>query len=206
LAYPAGVKLPSPPTAVAGSDNNGGFAYITCREHIVTVKDGKIVQTLATKSQPTCVSVSSDGRVVAVGGGDKNLYVYSSNGGKLTETQKTTHGSALSSCAVSPDGSLVAGGDSGKQVLVWKGTEQVSDTTFGHNATVNCMEFSPDGDYLATGSLDSSFHIYSISGNKRAINQQRASVAGVKDLFWINNRSIITTGQDIVTRSWNLNL
>jgi len=201
--YPAGIKLPSQPSAAAAA---GGFAFIACREHVVTLQDGKIIQTLATKAEPTCISVSGDGHTVVVGGTDKNLYVYSQSGGKLTESRKTSHNSPLSSCSASSDGSLVAGGDSGKQVYVWKGTNKVSDASFGHNATVNCMEFSPDGQFLATGSLDSSFHIYSISDNKLVVNQQRASVGGVKDLCWVSNRTIITTGQDIVTRSWNLNL
>lgn len=76
----------------------------------------KIVNTIPAKWSPTCIAAS--GNVVAVGGADKNLYVFENTNGKLTEVRKTTHTAALASCAVSADGALVAGGDATKNYVV----------------------------------------------------------------------------------------
>jgi len=200
LTYTPGVKLPSQP--IGGIASSNGYIFVACKDHIVTFQNGQILNSLPAKWSPTCIAAV--GSVVAIGGTDKNLYVYENNGGKLVEVRKTTHVSALSSCAISPDGALVAGGDSTKNFVIWKGTEKLHSGSL--SARIDCMNFSPYGDILAVGSLDSSFSLFSLNKNATAHNQQKAHVGGVKELIFINNNTILTTGQDCVTRKWEISV
>jgi len=126
------------------------------------------------------------------------------NGGKLTEVRKTTFVAPLASCAISPDGALVAGGDTTKNYIIWKGTEKLHYGSM--SARIDCMSFSHNGDILAVGSLDSSFALFSLAKNANAYEQRKAHVGGVKDLVFINNNTLLTTGQDCVTRKWEVSI
>jgi WD40 repeat protein len=164
--------------------------------------------------------------VVAVGGADKKIHVYDNNGGKLVEKYSVEHNGALNSVAISPDGKWVAGGDADRDVIVspplspfspsfslvtplleqvWEGTTKVSKD-FGHAARVDKVRFSPDGHHLASASLDSAFIIWNVSTGKRVVEQRNAHNGGVKDLVWVDASNLLTTGQDIVIKSWTLNL
>jgi len=199
LTYSPGVKLPSQPNGLA---KTGGFVFVSCKEHIVTLQKGQIVQTLAAKWGPTCISANAD--FVAVGGADKNLYVYHNQDGVLKESHKVTHAAPLASCEVSADGALVAGGDSSKNYVIWNKIEKLHYGAM--SARVDCMKFSPNSQFLAVGSLDSSFALFSLAKNGQAHEQRVAHVGGVKDLLWVDQRTLMTTGQDCVTRTWNINL
>jgi len=122
----------------------------------------------------------------------------------LAESHKVPHANPVTSCDVSLDGALVAGGDSSKNYIIWNKTEKLHYGTM--SARVDCMKFSPNNQFLAVGSLDSSFALFSLSKNAQAHEQRVAHVGGVKDLLWVDHRTILTTGQDCVTRSWNINL
>lgn len=69
-------------------------------------------------------------------------------------------------------------------------------------ARIDCMSFSPNGDILACGSLDSSFDLFSLSKNAKVHEQRMAHPGGIKDLLFVNPSTLLTTGQDCVTRKW----
>jgi len=72
------------------------------------------------------------------------------------------------------------------------------------SARIDCMNFSPYGDILACGSLDSSFILFSLSKNATVHKQEKSHIGGVKDLLFVNNNALLTTGQDCVTRKWEI--
>jgi len=197
LAYTPGVKLPSNPL---GLDAANGTVFIACREHIVVFQNGKILASIAAKWGP--LSVAARGNLVAVGGNDKNLYVYQYDNGKLAEIRKLSFGATVTAVAISHDGGYVAGGDSVKNYSIWKEGDKVF---YGNmSSRIDCMKFSPYSDVLAIGSLDSSFILFSLSKGAMAHEQRVAHVGGLKDLVWVDNRNLLTTGQDSVIRKWNV--
>jgi len=204
LAYPKSEKLDGTPLWITDAGN--GHTLIVCTNKIITVQDGQVKNTLDVNWDPTCIAASKEGDVVAVGSSDKNIRVFSHNNGSLTHSYSVTHVGAVSCVAVSPDGTFVAGGDQAKRVVLWKKTEQVSPTSWLMDARVDAVRFSPDGELLGAGSLDSSFQVYSVYQNKLIHEQKFAHRQGVKDVVWYDNRTIITTGQDILIKSWKVNV
>lgn len=69
---------------------------------------------------------------------------------------------------------------------------------------IDCMKFAPSNQALALGSLDSSFIIFSLGQNKTVTEQRMAHTGGVKDLLWINGNTLLSSGQDSVTRKWEV--
>jgi len=192
------------PAAATGVDAAGGWSAVATRESVLMLKGENVSFENKCSYSPTCVAVSRDGTQVAVGGADKKIHVYDNNGGKLAEQYAVEHGGALCAVAFSPSGTLIAGGDADKDVIVWKGREKVSKD-FGHSARVDKVRFSPDGAHLATASLDSSFILWNIDSNKRVAEVRNAHVGGVKDLVWVDGNNILTTGQDVLIKSWVFN-
>eukprot|EP01127_Copromyxa_protea_P004274 TRINITY_DN14155_c0_g1_i1.p1 TRINITY_DN14155_c0_g1~~TRINITY_DN14155_c0_g1_i1.p1 ORF type:complete len:605 (-),score=163.75 TRINITY_DN14155_c0_g1_i1:74-1654(-) len=200
--YHAGVKLSSQPTGV---EANGGWIAVSTREGVVLLKGDNVVQENKFTYGPTAVAVSKDGSIVAVGGADKKIHVYDNNNGKLVEKYSVEHNGALCTVTISDDGKRIAGGDADRDVLVWEGTTKISKD-FGHSARVDKVKFSPDGEHLASASLDSSFIIWNVSNGKRVFEQRNAHVGGVKDLVWVDAQNLLTAGQDILIKSWSVNL
>jgi WD40 repeat protein len=199
--YHAGVKLSA---AATGLDSAGGWTAISTREGVTMIKGDSIVNENKFSYGPSCVAVSSDGGCVAVGGNDKKIHVYDNSNGKLAESYAVEHNGALCSVTFSHDGSMIAGGDTDRDVCVWQGPNKISKD-FGHSARVDKVKFCPDGAHIASASLDSSFIIWHIASGKRVAEVRAAHIGGVKDLIWVDHSNILTTGQDILIKTWTFN-
>ena len=102
----------------------------------------------AAGGDPTCVAISPNGGMVAVGGGDMAVYVYDAPG--CGEKYKLTqHKGAISAVAISADGSKLASGCSNKEVVVWDlvgGTKLHAPGTGFHPGRISCLAWGPGGD------------------------------------------------------------
>ena len=102
----------------------------------------------AAGGDPTCVAISPNGGMVAVGGGDMAVYVYDAPG--CGEKYKLTQHKGAISVAISADGSKLASGCSNKEVVVWdRGQHQATAPGTGfHPGRISCLAWGPGGDGL----------------------------------------------------------
>jgi len=200
--FGAGLKLSSQPVAVTAGK---GFAFVACKDAILTVRDQKIVSTLAAAWGPMSIALSADGSHVAVGGNDHKVHVYDNQNGTLKEKYANEHDGAVVSCAWSPDGTLLASGCTDRQVKVWNGQTK-SNGAWGMGSRVDQLQFSPNGQFLCSGGLDSNFILWSIQKNVRAYEQKNAHMGGVRGLEFVDDNTLLTTGSDLLSKAWNLAL
>jgi len=199
----SGVSLSSQPTGLASSAY-GSWTVVSTRESVVLFRGAELVSDTKLSWGPTCVAISKDGGLVAIGGADRQIHVFNNADGSLTESHAVTHNGALSCVAISDEGGLVAGGDTDRDVCVWDGTNKIS-RDFGHSARVDKVRFTPgSGEYLLSASLDSSFILWNITTGKRVVEQRNAHNGGVKDVVFIDHQSFLTTGQDIMIKGWSV--
>ncbi|KAE9417353.1 hypothetical protein Angca_003459 [Angiostrongylus cantonensis] len=157
------VKLLSQPVGVASSIN-GDITVVACCKNIFVFQEQKLSTELTVSFNPSCVALS--GNLVAVGGQDSKLHVYSLNGTTLVEKKLLSHSSPISSVAFSPNGEFLVATDSGRKVVPYSIASDFKvvaekEWTF-HTAKVNCVAWSTDNCHIATGGLDTNIIIWDI--------------------------------------------
>lgn len=74
-----------------------------------------------------------------------------------------------------------------------------------HTARINCMAWSPDSTMVATGSLDTCVIIYEISKPASSrITIKGAHLGGVYGLAFIDERNVVSSGEDACVRVWKI--
>lgn len=74
-----------------------------------------------------------------------------------------------------------------------------------HTARINCLAWSPDNTLIATGSLDTCVIVYEIS--KPASSRttiKGAHLGGVYGLSFIDDRLVVSSGEDACVRVWKI--
>jgi WD40 repeat protein len=177
----------------------GGFA--------VVIRDGKIQSKLQLKYQPSAVAISVDETVVAIGGKDNLIHLYQLNGVNLTEGPVLSgHRGPLTSLSFSPDGKYLGSADNNRDIFVFDHHSQqlkIQGWCF-HTARVNSLAWSPDSLHLVSGSLDSNLFVWSVEEPGKRIQIKDAHRGGVNTVFFINNNTVISAGQDSTVKTWNV--
>jgi hypothetical protein len=103
---------------------------------------------------PICLSISDDGKRIAVGTTSKIVNVYSvESNTKLYSLEK--HTDWITSLRWSPDGLLLASGDRFGAIQIWEATSGNAFATFrGHTGPVVGLLWSSDGNQLVSGGGD----------------------------------------------------
>lgn len=111
---------------------------------------GNTVYTWSEHSKPMrCLDVSKNGKMIASGGGDGFVIIYSSDGSVVSK--KKIHDTWVRSVAFSPDGLTVASGDDKGNVVLSDLTGNLLFTFTDASGWVRSLNFSGDGKYLAAG-------------------------------------------------------
>ena len=163
----------------------------------------------AAGGDPTCVAISPNGGMVAVGGGDMAVYVYDAPG--CGEKYKLTqHKGAISAVAISADGSKLASGCSNKEVVVWDlvgGTKLHAPGTGFHPGRISCLAWGPGGDgLLASGAISGNIIVWDFSNS--APKKEDIKLAhiggGVNSLAWVAADELASCGADAMVKTWKV--
>ncbi|KAK6036038.1 WD domain, G-beta repeat protein [Cooperia oncophora] len=154
------VNLPSQPQGMA---SEGHSTVIACYKNILVFEGEKLSADLSANFNPSCAAIY--GNLVAVGGQDSKVHVFSYSGGALQEKTTLPHTTPITSVAFSPNGKYLVATDSGRKVIPYSVEDFKSvaskEWTF-HTAKVNCVAWSPDNRHLATGGLDTNIIVWDL--------------------------------------------
>lgn len=145
--------------------------------------------------------VSSDHRLIALGGPQKMLRVYSTTDGSLVYEIKK-HTDWITSVAFSPDGVLLASGDRNGGLHVWE-AETGNDylTLGGHTKIVSDISWRSDANALTSASGDASVKIWEVE-NGRQLKSWTAHAGGTTSLEFTRDNRIASVGRDKLPKLW----
>ncbi|CAB3361024.1 Hypothetical predicted protein [Cloeon dipterum] len=201
---PADVKLGSQPR---GMDVKGSVAVVGCIKEVCVVDGGRKVSSVPVSYEPSSVSINQSNGDVAVGGSADNLvHIYTLNGTTLAEKTTLEHLGPVTDCSYSPDGQYLVACDANRKVILYKTDDykHAHNKEWGfHTARVNTVAWSPDSASVASGSLDTTIIVWSVSQpNKHLIIKNAHPQSQITRLAWLDNETIVSTGQDCNTKLW----
>jgi WD40 repeat protein/transcriptional regulator with XRE-family HTH domain len=163
---------------------------------------------LPTDNASASVAYSPDGKTLAVGG--RNIELWNASSRELTATRPLPGGMSVNGLAYSPDGKILAAAyaDSRVQLLAGKTLEPLGPA-FRASARDNAesVAFSPDGKTLATGGDDGTVRLWSLADPARP--RQLASVPDSGTyvytvVFAPDGKTLAAASIDNLTRLWNI--
>ncbi|RPD61277.1 WD40 repeat-like protein [Lentinus tigrinus ALCF2SS1-6] len=200
---PAIFSTAEQPKAIAvGGDSTVFVAEV---DKIEAVRSNQKVFDVALKYTPSAIAAA--GNLVAVGGEDQKVRLYSWDGKALTESA-TLDGAkgTVSALAFSPDGTLLASGDSSGKIVLYNASERKTVTTRWsfHSGRVNSLAWTADGQHCASGSLDTHVYVWSVAKPIKNIAIKNAGPGGVNAVFWVNHGELASAGADGCVRLWSV--
>jgi WD40 repeat protein len=142
------------------------------RHDLTTQKDLPALTNPSSKSPPSGLVFSPDGQTLAATDYLGEIYLWSTETGKLRATIKSENSRRISSLAFSPDGKTLAAGiadapgrdhEPGLIILFDAGSGQRRLVLSGHTNAVQSVAFSLDGKLLASGSLDRTVRLWDLA-------------------------------------------
>ena len=149
----------------------------------------------------SAVSFSPDGKTLASGSRDNNVWLWDLATGK--ELHRLSHKANVNAVSFSPNGKTLASGSEDKTVRVWDLATGKEQQRWSHEDTVTTVSFSPDGKTLASGSGDNTVRVWDLATGKE---QQRFSHDSIVYAvsFSPDGKHLASGSQDNTVRVWDL--
>ena len=199
----ASAKLASQPKGIATS---GKMTVVATNSGLALYQDGQKTGEEQLKFEPTALAASNT--LVAVGGNDNIVHVYSSSSTKLgfmTELKGFT--SQISSLAFSHDGSHLAVGTTSGKIMVYKthSWETATDRWSSHTGRIASIAWNPEGTHAVSGGLDTNIFIWSLTTPGLRVKATNAHKDGVNGVIWIDGgKKVVSVGADAAVKVWEV--
>jgi len=161
--------------------------------------------------------VSRDDNTVVLGGDDKGIYIFqvlrNDDDGTMTLKNKHSinngHLRPIHAVQFSPDTKYLASADA-RDICVWDVTSDYAPVISKnrwcfHSQKITSLVWSPDASVLASGSLDDSIYLWSVSKKMRRLHYPFAHRGGVTGLYFTRDGGkLISSGADGCVCEWNV--
>jgi len=200
------VSLSAQPKAL---DTKNDMTFVCTMKGIMIMKDGAVLEEVNVEYEPSCCAYSATHNHLVVGEANGNtLRVYSTVGGSTDLVQEINLTGSAMDLSFSPDQKYLVSADSNRKVTLFKaGTyEKPTNKEWGfHTAKVNCVSWAPNSLYVASGGLDTSIILWSVEApDKHCIIRNAHDQSQITSVAWLDNSSLVSTGQDANTKLWNI--
>lgn len=158
----------------------------------------------------SCVTFSTDGRLIASSGNDNVVKIWDAPSGKLIKTLRG-HGGRVRSCEFSSDGRYLLSGSHDNQAKVWslEGYREIrvlkGRLLEGHTDIVLSARFSPDGKQVVTSSRDRTARTWdAATGEILNVFSEGHEFLASSAVFFKDGRRVLTAAGDNTVRMWDV--
>jgi WD40 repeat protein len=202
----APLKLSAQPRHI---DHRGDLSVVATLKSIVLMRGGAVVHEEKVEYEPSCCSYSTANNSIAVGeAGGNTVRIYNVADGGLDVVKEVQCSGPITDVKYSPDQKHMVVADGNRRVTLFAvpSYEKPHSKEWGfHTAKVNCVSWAPNCLYVATGGLDCSIILWSLeTPDKHCVIRSAHDQSQITRLAWLDNSSLVSTGQDGNTKIWNI--
>ena len=162
---------------------------------------------LPTKFSTLCLASSEKQNIVAAGGDDNAIHIYSLASSELKHSSSLpTQGLQPSALSFSPDGSMLAVGHANGKITVYgtaDWTVAVSRWS-SHTGKVMGIAWRADGKFAASGALDTAVFVWSVDKPGKRVSVANAHKEGVNGVAWDGDGKVVSVGMDAAVKVWEV--
>jgi WD40 repeat protein len=183
----------------------GGRAAKSGRVVLWDVVTGEHLATIGAEYDSVLAAdIKPDQSVVALGGPDRLVKIYSVSNGELVHKIKK-HTDWVTAVAFSPNGQWLASGDRNGGISIWDPeSAQELFTLAGHKKGVTCLSWRPDSKLLASASEDGTVKLWEMKEGKQ-VKSWTANSSGCLSVSYSSAGELVTCGRDNAVTIWNNN-
>lgn len=211
LEYGASFGTDTDAVGVVTGNKDQSLIFAAALDGIVRVQaNGGTIDKTPVTFGVSCIAISPDDKLLAVGGADHSVRIFTINDGRLAEAHVLKgHRGKLNGIQFSPDGKWLGSVCQQRDIYIWETASwEVKTKAWGsfHTASITCIAWHPNSDSLATGGLDQYIFIWTVSKKTKRIKIERAHQGGVSALSWSSDTTLASVGQDNALKTWNITL
>lgn len=186
-----------------------GVAFASGSTVLVTHKglevhsEGSKQKDIKTDFTPSCLAASK--ALVAVGGDDNTLHIYSSALSLQKDIPEPS--SLITALAFSPRGDSLAVGFSSGKISVYNCNDwSIAISRWSsHTGRVTSISWNSTGTHAVSGGLDTNIFVWSVAKPGSRVNAANAHKDGVNGVAWIDNDSkVVSVGGDAAVKVWKV--
>ena len=150
------------------------------------------------------IHISPDGKLLASGGDDQTIKLWSLPDGILIKTLEG-HKGLISSLHISPDGKLLISGSFDKTIKLWSLPDgALIKTLEGHKSRIRSIQMSPDGKLLASGNWDNTTELWSLPDGAliKTLKGHKGPIFSIH--ISPDGKLLASTSKDKTIRLWSL--
>jgi WD40 repeat protein len=179
--------------------------FVTYTEKNLVIVTGDTPKSISLNYVPTAIAIAPDGAEIAVGGADKLIHLYGTDGVEKGVIKGLFKEAAAVS--YSPDGKKIAGSSENKEIIVWNRSDLANPIQDGwrfHSLAVTKILWFPDSVGLLTTSKDRSIRLWSLDKKRKYVELARAHEQQLSDAFWVDETTLLTSGNDGAIKTWKV--
>jgi len=148
--------------------------------------------------------ISPDHRMIAIGGPNKSISVYSTaNGKRMYKLEE--HTDWIYAVRFTPDGEVLATADRAGGLFLWQAANgRAVEQLRGHNGAIHDLAYSADSVNLASAGADGTVRLWHTWQYKQ-IRSFNAHGGGAFSVDFSPTNELVTTGRDKVLKRWDIN-
>ena len=205
-ALGSALPLPGQPKGVALAAAAPALCVVATGAALLVFRDGSQVAKADVPYGATCVDVSPDGALIAVGGKDRRIHLYRLGAGDALAAagESGEFAGELSVVALQPSGAAVAGGDANREVRLYSTSAGMpglrTDCWVFHTTRVTGLRWDPAGALLASVSTDRRICVWDPASGSPRLVMDLASPSPFAGCAWADERTLWTVAIDGVGR------
>lgn len=192
-------KTDGQPKGVAISTDR---AVIATHKSISLLTNDQTQKSNATKFTPSTLAANDN--LIAVGGDDNTLHIYSASLAPKTEIQDPS--SPITALSFSPSGALLAAGFSSGKITVFDTQSWTPSITrwSSHTGRVTSVAWNTAGTHAVSGGLDANIFLWSVAKPGRRVGVNNAHKDGVNGVAWVGDEKVVSVGGDAAIKLWGV--